>query len=307
MESKIQELKDIIANSEESLSDVVIKSDAELVALLQEDLDNAKRELAELEAKSQKAVKEAEVKVEKAEKKGDDKAEKKAKAELKEAKSDEKELEKVADKLEKVEEKTDKAEKKVESAIKKMEIKGAWGGKRPQAGRKGAKAKASAATKIVKPKGVAVPAIVKVAKVSKPVPAKKEKAKMKSVRAFGQTVEYKNDADFCSQLIKAFKKRKSASKKGGVRRKTKPVFGVITSSVKGAVSKALHSVSEKKIQANPKEFLAKAQRLEKSAMRFLEDFISILGSDFKKSEITSEFGELEKAIKKFVERINKSK
>jgi hypothetical protein len=70
--------------------------------------------------------------------------------------------------------------------------------------------------------------------------------------------------------------------------------------VKNAVSKALHSVSEKEIEKNPKAFLAKAERLEKSAIRFLEDFKSILGSDYKKSEITSEFGDLEKSIKAFV-------
>jgi hypothetical protein len=40
-------------------------------------------------------------------------------------------------------------------------------------------------------------------------------------------------------------------------------------------------------------------------MRFLEDFKAILGSDYKKSEITAEFGELEKSIKAFVSRVSK--
>ena len=132
------------------------------------------------------------------------------------------------------------------------------------------------------------------------------KAKVKTARAFGQVIEYKNDVEFCDKLKAAFRKRRAAAKStAGKRRKTKPVFGVITNSVKNAVSKALYSVSTKEIEKNPKQFLAKAERLEKSAMRFLEDFKSILGNDYKKSNITSEFGELEKVIKQFVSKIAK--
>jgi hypothetical protein len=199
--------------------------------------------------------------------------------------------------------------------------KGTWGGTRGGAGRKREEAPKRKKTKMTKPKGLDVKPIERkkvVKKVDRDVRmirdgnktariirdiAKAEK--VKTVRAFGQTVKYKNDAEFCKQLINAFKKRRKASKKEGKRRKTRPVFGVIVDGTKNVVSKALHSVSEKEIQKNPKLFLAKAQRLEKSAIRFLEDFKAILGSDFKKSEITSEFGELEKQIKAFVSRIAK--
>jgi hypothetical protein len=233
-----------------------------------------------------------------------------------ETKGEKKEVEKLIEKADKVEK---IAEKKVgglrvgagrKPIIGRMERpKGSWGGTGRGAGRK---KKASSMTKMVIPEGVKVVKLKRKAKKSKakavPEASMSEaKSKTKSVRAFGQTVTYKNDAEFCSQLIKAFKKRRLASKKDGKRRKTKPVFGVIATSVKNAVSKALHSVSTTEIQKNPKQFLAKATRLEKSAIRFLEDFKSILGSDYKKSEITSEFGELEVAIKQFVAKYTKKK
>ena len=230
-----------------------------------------------------------------------------------ETKAEKKEVEKLIEKADKVEK---VAEKKGglrvgagrKPIIGRMERpKGSWGGAGRGAGRK---KKASSMTKMVIPEGVKVVKLKRKAKKAKAVPKaslSEAKSKTKSVRAFGQTVTYKNDAEFCSQLIKAFKKRRLASKKDGKRRRTKPVFGVIATSVKNAVSKALHSVSTTEIQKNPKQFLAKATRLEKSAIRFLEDFKSILGSDYKKSEITSEFGELEVAIKQFVAKYTKKK
>ena len=239
-----------------------------------------------------------------------------------ETKGEKKEVEKLIEKADKVEKIAEKkgvekvAEKKGglrvgagrKPIIGRMERpKGSWGGAGRGAGRK---KKASSMTKMVIPEGVKVVKLKRKAKKAKAVPKaslSEAKSKTKSVRAFGQTVTYKNDAEFCSQLIKAFKKRRLASKKDGKRRRTKPVFGVIATSVKNAVSKALHSVSTTEIQKNPKQFLAKATRLEKSAIRFLEDFKSILGSDYKKSEITSEFGELEVAIKQFVAKYTKKK
>lgn len=303
MEAKIKELKQIIDETEVALKDSAIMSDAELVSLLNIELDKAKKELSDLEASAEKAVNKAEKKVEEAETKSEIKE---AKEELKEAKEEKKEVAKVADAAEKV-------AKKASEKIERMERpKATWGGKRPNVGRK--KVVASKPTKMVKPKGAKAIFVSKVPSkkqvpvrkqfpVKKQVPAKIEKTK--SVRAFGQTIEYRNDSEFCGELIKAFKKRRKASKVDGKRKKTKPVFGVIATSVKNVVSKALHNVSNKEIEKNPKQFLAKAERLEKSAIRFLEDFKAILGSDFRKSEITSEFGELEKSIKQFVAKVTK--
>ena len=338
MEAKINELKKEIAEAEEQLKDPDINSDAELVTLLNEGLAEAKTKLESLEKESAKAVDVAEKKVKEAKTEGDKTAVKEAVAELKDAKADEKEVGKMADKIEKVEDKAEKAEAKVKAGHggagrgqgrKRIEREPREKSSHGGAGR-GQGRKASSPNKMVKPKGMKVVVTLARKRKAKPVTAKKKqtvrerlksvavkpkqtvrqkliesKKKMKTVRAFGQVVEYKNEAEFCHQLIKAFKKRKEQSKKGGKRRKTKPVFGAIATSVKSAVSKALHNVSEKSIERNPKAFLANAQKLEKSAIRFLEDFKSILGADYKKSEISAEFGELEKSIKAFVARVTK--
>ena len=290
--------------------------------------------------KAEKNVMKAETKTEKAEAKEQLKEAKEVK---KEAEKDIKEIEKIAEKVDKVAEKVDKVTAVVEKpsrqkVIGRMEKK--WSGKakdmavkskdmdmavkskdmakiavkskdmsKAKETTKSPKAKASSAKVMVVPKNVKVEKLaISKRKLKAKVKAKTQqvaKAKVKTARAFGQVIEYKNDIDFCDKLKAAFKKRRAAAKLGGKRRKTKPVFGLITTSVKNAVSKALHSVSHKEIEKNPKQFLVKAERLEKSAMRFLEDFKSILGSDFKKSEITSEFGELEKAIKQFVAKVTK--
>lgn len=291
IKTKIEKLEKTVASS--------LTPEALRPGLLQS-IDKLRDELAKMEAQAEKEVKEAEKKVEQAEEKvaqAETPVEKKeAQADLKEAKEEKKEASEVKKEI---------AQVKKEAKVVAERIRSVRGGRRIGAGRpkmqreplaKTArvrqKAKASSETKMVKP-----------VKKQKAVTVKSPK--VKTVRAFGQIVEYKNDAEFCRQLIKAFKKRKAESKKAGRRRKTKPVFGVITSSVKNAVSKALYSVPNSQIQSNPKVFLAKAQRLEKSAIKFLEDFKAILGSDFKKSEITAEFGELERTIKNFVAKVSK--
>ncbi|MBK7362952.1 MAG: hypothetical protein IPJ01_11710 [Micavibrio sp.] len=323
MEAKIKELKELIEAHELSLKDSTISADAGLVAEINADIERAKKEIETLQAQTTKAVEVAEVKVEEAKKEGDKAEIKEAEKALTEAKVEVKEVEKVADKLEKVEVKAEKAEKKAHGGAgrgqgrKKSDIpkmpkeKGKRGGVRKGAGRK--PKKASSPTKIVKPKGYKprkdTPVFVKrkvVKKAKKAVSKKivKKDEKVKSVRAFGQKIEYKNNSEFCSKLISAFKKRKAVSKKYGKKR-TRPVFGVITSHIKDAVTRAIDNTPKKTIEANPKAFLAKATRLEKSAIRFLEDFKAILGSDFKKSEISSEFGDLEKSIKKLVSKYKK--
>lgn len=337
----LEELKAALAREEKALANP--KLAALMGDKIQSKIDNLKKQIEELQNTTEKKVEEAEKKVEEAKqevKAAETPAERKtaetdlkeAKKDVTEAKKEEKQVEQVAKKVEQAEKKVEKViEKKPEAPIQARPIqrggtregagrpkiermerpKGTWGGTRGGAGRKREEPKVEAPkrkkTKMRKPKGLDVKPIERKKAVKKvdrvAAPAKAEK--VKTVRAFGQTVKYKNDAEFCKQLINAFKKRRKASKKEGKRRKTRPVFGVIVDGTKNVVSKALHSVSEKEIQKNPKLFLAKAQRLEKSAIRFLEDFKAILGSDFKKSEITSEFGELEKQIKAFVSRIAK--
>lgn len=310
----IEELKSKIEKAEKSLSNPMLQSNPSILESVKKNIENYKKQLAELESKASDKVDEAKQKVDEAE---TPKEKKEAQQEVKEAKKEEEEAKKVKEDIKQAEQEIKDAEKKIHGGrrdgsgrprvMRPERPKMPRGGRRLGAGRK----KASSPTKIRKPEGIKVKPMAKRVrrkKVSrKPVkaaaPKRVVKEEMKTVRAFGQSIQYKNNAEFCKKLIGAFKKRKKVSR--GKKRKTKPVFGIITSDVKNAVSKALHSVPKKQIEKNPKEFLAKAQRLEKSAIKFLEDFKAILGSDYKKSEITSEFGELEKSIKSFVAKYTK--
>ena len=121
-------------------------------------------------------------------------------------------------------------------------------------------------------------------------------SKEKSVRAFGQKVTYKSDSEFCSNLIKAFKKRRLVYK--ATKKRTKPVFGVITSKVADAVNKAMHSVTAKQIHDNPKKIMGYLKNSEKKAKEFLESLKPLMGSAYKHSEIAKEFGDIEQPIKK---------
>lgn len=298
----IEELKSKIEKAEKSLSSPMLQANPSILESVKKNIENYKKQLAELEAKTEKKVEQAEKKVEQTEKKVEqaetEKEKKEAKAELKQAEKEVKEAEKEVKEVEKATEQIEKVEKKAKHG----------GAGRGQGRKKGSKnKKATSPTKMVKPTKYkpkkAVRKFVKRTVIKKKSKAVKPVEKMKSVRAFGQNVQYKNDAEFCKKLINAFKKRKAVSKK--LRKKTKPVFGIITTKVKDAVSKAIDNTPKNVIEKNPKAFLAKAQRLEKSAIRFLEDFKAILGSDFKKSEISAEFGDLEKSIKKLVSKYKK--
>jgi hypothetical protein len=258
----LEQLKSELARQEKALANP--KLAMLLGDKIKSKVETLQKQIAELESNAKQDVKEATEEVKKTEKKVDeaDNTSEKKKAE-KEVKEAKEDLKEAKEILKDLKDFSEKADK-VEKKVSKIK-------------------RASSPTKMKKPDGV---------------PAKDEK----TVRAFGQTITYKNESDFCKNLITAFKSRKEASKKTGKRKRTKPVFNVITSNVKNVVSKALNSVSKKEIERNPKQFLQKAKSLEKSAIRFLQDFKGILGDDFKKSEITSEFGELEKSINKFVQK-----
>jgi hypothetical protein len=300
----LQQIKEKLARAEKSMSSPLLTPS--LKETLAKQIEQYKKDIAAQEGQAEKKVEQAEKKVaeaKKEEKQAETPSEKKqTKKEVKEAKAgltkavkEKQEVKQAVSKVARIAERLKKRSKPTSpTKIKKPMKKAAAPVKKVKASRvKVGRKKATSQTKMLKP----------IKKAVAPV----EKVKTKSVRAFGQTVEYSNDTDFCRQLIKAFKRRKIASKKAGARRKTKPVFGVITASVKSAVSKALYSVPEKQITRNPQAFLAKAQSLEKSAIRFLEDFKAILGADYKKTEITTEFGELERTIKNFVAKFTKAK
>jgi hypothetical protein len=317
----LEELKTKLQKAENSISSPMLQSNPSILESVKANIEIYKKQIAELESKATTEVNKTEKKVEATEKKVEEaktpaqekKAEnenEKAKEDLKKAESEKKEAEKKVEAAKDLKAKADDVEKKAK-ATSVLKIKKPKGKEvKPVESRKVKIRKLKKMSKLKKqdlrPKAVAkkaAPVAVKKAPVAVKKAPKKEASK--TVRAFGQSIEYKNNAEFCKKLITALKNRKTTSKAGG-KRKTRPVFGVITNKVKDAVTQAYGSKSAKKqIEENPRQFLAKAQRLEKSAMSFLEDFKSILGNDYKKSEITSEFRELEKYIKNLVTKLSK--
>ena len=311
MARSIEELNQIIKDTEESLKDPSITDDAELVVLLNEELSKAKLDLEKLETEANKAKEDAEQKLKDAKKDGDKNAEKKAKETLVDATNTVKEIGKVGDKLEKTGDKVDTAEEKAKkhgghrqgagrkpSPDKVVKPKGKRGGFRKGAGRKPVKTGAKKTMKVVsvsKKKGR------KLMKPSKAVAI--QKSKEKSVTAFGQTVKFKNDAEFCIQLIKAFKKRRLVYKTK--RTRTKPVFAIVTSKTADALNKAVHNLTPKQIKSNPKKVMADLKNAEKKAKEFLESLKPLMGSDYKHSEIAKEFGEIEQVIKRVFAKYNK--
>ena len=302
----VAEVKAEIAKQEKALSNP--KLFALMGDKIQAKVDGLKKQLEQLEGKAETKVEDAEKKVEEAVTKDEKKD---AKKDLTEAKEEKKEVEKLI-------EKADKVEKKVggfrlgagrKPIIGRMEKpKGNWGGNRKSAGRKAS----STNTKMVKPKGANVNKLkIKErkpkAKVKANLPAKIENkvVKVKSVRAFGQKIEYKNDSDFCSKLIIAFKKRKKASKGDGKRKKTTSTFGTMTNSIRKIVSGAVQNVPQKRIEANPKKFMSDAQKVEKSGVRFLEDLKEFLGYKYSKSQIEKEFVQYDELIKGIVAKATK--
>ncbi len=282
------------------MKDPSITSDKELVDLLNIELNKAKEELAGLEAEVAKNKAIAEQAIQDAKKDGDKKGEKKAQEDLKDIKKDEKELNTISSKIDSADDKIKKHGGKRPNAGRKRnpdkveKPKGKRGGKREGAGRKSKKKTIKAVT-VVKKKG---------RKLMKPVKASlAKKSKEKSVTAFGQTVKFKNDAEFCSQLIKAFKKRRSVYKTK--RTRTKPVFAIVTSKTADALNKAVHNLTPKQIKSNPKKVMADLKNAEKKAKEFLESLKPLMGSDYKHSEIAKEFGEIEQVIKKVFAKYNK--
>lgn len=274
IKAKIESLQKGITNP--NISEPVKAGMTKAIDKLKSDLEALEKATEKKVEQTEAAVEKAEEKLDKAKKSGDAKDVKKAKAEVAKA-----------------EEKLDDAkddEKKVAAAAAKAEAlaKRAHGGKRPNAGRKeGSKTKT--------PKK-------QVAKVTEKVEIPK---KEETTKAWGQTITWKSEAEFCTELRKAYLRRRKVYKTKG--KKTKPVFQVITSKIGDAVEMAVKNVSHAKIEKNPKEFLSMSIRLEKSAKTFLENFKALLGADFKKGDIAKEFGDVEATINKLVSKFQKAK
>ncbi len=158
-----------------------------------------------------------------------------------------------------------------------------------------------AATKKLREAGVPltdkpVKVVKKAAPVKKKVPVVKKPSVKKVFIVDGKEIN-ENDVNFCEKVLSAWKKRRKLAKTAASTYRTKSVMRIITEKVADTIEKAVNNVSAEEIKKNPKAFLSKVDKLEKSAVEFLNNFKEVLGVDFDKSEIKKEFDEFEKMIK----------
>ena len=121
-------------------------------------------------------------------------------------------------------------------------------------------------------------------------------------------VAKKKDSDVepdCDTLIAKFRERRAKAKANAGKRKTTPVFRKIASDVVDAVEKAIKNVPTETLKASPKETIQKFGKLRKSAESFLNDFRSILGTDYQKAQAEAELKQLETLIDKLVKKYKK--
>jgi len=121
-------------------------------------------------------------------------------------------------------------------------------------------------------------------------------------------VAKKKDSDVepdCDTLIAKFRERRAKAKANAGKRKTTPVFRKIASDVVDAVEKAIKNVPTETLKASPKETIQKFGKLRKSAESFLNDFRSILGTDYQKAQADAELKQLETLIDKLVKKYKK--
>ena len=136
----------------------------------------------------------------------------------------------------------------------------------------------------------------------------KPKVKLTKPKVKKTYVAKKKDSDVepdCDTLISKFRERRAKAKANANKRKTTPVFRKIASDVVDAVEKAIKNVPTETLKASPKETIQKFGKLRKSAESFLNDFRSILGTDYQKTQAEAELKQLETLIDKLVKKYKK--
>lgn len=144
----------------------------------------------------------------------------------------------------------------------------------------------------------------------KPKDEKKEKskkkagAKRKNIAVIGGKEFDMDSREFCDALLAQYKRRHADAKKNKMQAKTTPVFSQITTKISSGVAKAIKtSVSENKaeIKKNPEKYIEKYEKLAKSAAAFAQEFKSVMGDDYKSTEID----DLKKELNAIIEKIEK--
>lgn len=115
----------------------------------------------------------------------------------------------------------------------------------------------------------------------------------------------KGDEPSCDDLLKAWNERRSAAKKSAKKAKTRSVFAIIADKVEDAVTKAIKTVPASDIKADPQKAINRFEKLEASMQHFLQDFRTVLGDDYKASEVTDAVKHIEDLIKKLKTRYDK--
>lgn len=123
--------------------------------------------------------------------------------------------------------------------------------------------------------------LVNAKKGAKEKKADKPKTKT-SYKAAGKDVDEMD----CEELEQMFKERKAKAKKSEKKSKTRPVIEKIVSNVATATKQAIDSVSVEDIKKNPKKFIEKCMKAEKSGEEFINDLKSLLGEEYDKSEVS---------------------
>jgi hypothetical protein len=136
-------------------------------------------------------------------------------------------------------------------------------------------------------------------------PAKKEKVKKlpkgKLVIKYHDKEYVEGEADFCEILVKSMKEKKAAIKKAAKKHKSVSISTKIGEGIVHQIEQAINHVDKEEIKDNPKEFIAKFDRLEKAGMEFIKAFRAILGSDYNAKDIQEpmeQISELVETIKK---------
>jgi len=109
----------------------------------------------------------------------------------------------------------------------------------------------------------------------------------------------------CDDLLKAWQERRRAAKKSAKKAKTRSVMSIIADKVEDAVAKAIKTMPASDIKANPERAINRFEKLESSMQKFLQDFRTVLGDDYKASEVSDAVKHIEDLIKKLKARYDK--
>lgn len=125
----------------------------------------------------------------------------------------------------------------------------------------------------------------------------------------GKEVDVKSQ-EFCDYLVAKFKERRAKSKASPKKRKTTSVMTRVSSNIEKGITQAIKGgmkAQEKQIDKNPKQFIGKMEKLEKSSKDFLQDLKEVMGSAYDKSEVQSSVKDISNTIDELKKKIKESK